>query len=305
MSLLSKSIISTINEQTLYITPSSKEAIIINIYMLNKNNEDATITFKLYNKFNHFITELIFNVQSNNHLTYNEKIFLDEGDYIRTSSNKSISVLLSITEEVKYNDNINNDLKYMGNFDINSEYHRNNIVNYDNSLYISKGTITGIYPTDVNHWELFLMNNVVEQPIGSIITYSSNHLPIGYLKCNGSEISRTTYNNLYNVIGTIYGEGDGLTTFNIPDLRGEFIRGFDDGRGIDINRLLGSNQSDLFKSHSHSLELYYGSWDSSPRYNHWFSSGSRGRGYGGRNTNSVGGTETRPRNISMLYCIKY
>ena len=60
--------------------------------------------------------------------------------------------------------------------------------------------------------------------IGQIIEFPSNLIPSNTLLCDGSEISRETYSELFNVIGTIYGEGDGSTTFNIPDYRGAFLR---------------------------------------------------------------------------------
>ena len=78
-------------------------------------------------------------------------------------------------------------------------------------------------------------------------------LPTGWLKANGAAVSRTTYSNLFAAIGTTYGVGDGSTTFNIPDLRGEFIRGWDDGRGVDSGRTLGSWQDDMFEEHNHIL----------------------------------------------------
>lgn len=68
--------------------------------------------------------------------------------------------------------------------------------------------------------------------------------PSGWLERDGSAISRTTYSDLFAVIGTMYGTGDGSTTFNIPDDRGEFIRGWDNGRGVDSGRAIGSTQLD-------------------------------------------------------------
>jgi hypothetical protein len=79
-------------------------------------------------------------------------------------------------------------------------------------------------------------------PVGEVITFAGATAPTGFLICNGSAISRTTYADLFVVIGTMYGVGNGTTTFNLPDLRGEFIRGFDGGRGIDGARVLGSDQ---------------------------------------------------------------
>lgn len=70
-------------------------------------------------------------------------------------------------------------------------------------------------------------------PIGTIIAVSHNSVPDGYLACNGQEVSRTEYAELYNLIGTTYGTGDGSTTFNLPDLRGEFLRG--SGNNSHIN----------------------------------------------------------------------
>lgn len=80
--------------------------------------------------------------------------------------------------------------------------------------------------------------------VGTIITFPINASPTGFLECNGALLSRTTYANLFAVIGTIYGAGNGSTTFNIPDLRGEFIRGFDNGRGVDSGRSFGSFQDE-------------------------------------------------------------
>lgn len=75
--------------------------------------------------------------------------------------------------------------------------------------------------------------------------------PPGWLKANGAAVSRTTYAALFNRIGTTHGAGDGSTTFNVPDMRGEFARGLDDGRGVDTGRVLGSAQADQNASHTH------------------------------------------------------
>lgn len=62
-------------------------------------------------------------------------------------------------------------------------------------------------------------------PIGSIIAYGGVNPPIGFLLCNGANVSRTLYADLFNAIGTAYGEGDGSTTFTLPDLRSKFPQG--------------------------------------------------------------------------------
>ncbi len=71
-------------------------------------------------------------------------------------------------------------------------------------------------------------------PVGTVIDFASPTAPAGYLKCNGALVSRSAYSALFSVIGTTFGEGDGNTTFALPDRRGLFPRGWDDGRGIDV-----------------------------------------------------------------------
>lgn len=75
--------------------------------------------------------------------------------------------------------------------------------------------------------------------------------PIGWLKANGSQVSRTTYANLFNKIGTDFGAGNGTTTFTLPDLRGLFLRAMDEGRGVDAGRAYGSLQGGQNSSHTH------------------------------------------------------
>ena len=70
-------------------------------------------------------------------------------------------------------------------------------------------------------------------PAGIIQAFAGASVPTGWLECNGAAISRTTYANLFTNIGENWGEGDGSTTFNLPDLRGKFLRGYDHGEGND------------------------------------------------------------------------
>lgn len=137
-------------------------------------------------------------------------------------------------------------------------------------------------------------------PAGSISAYGGSSVPVGWLECNGAVVSRTTYSTLFTAIGTTFGAGDGSNTFGIPDLRGEFIRGWDHGKGTDSGRSLGTAQSDDIKSHTHSVP-----WGSSQKTT--ISSGAVGMAIdqaGPTNTGATGGGETRPRNISMMYIIK-
>lgn len=90
-------------------------------------------------------------------------------------------------------------------------------------------------------------------PTGSIAAFATRRVSLGWLECNGQAVSRTEYKDLLDVIGLTFGIGDGVNTFNLPDLRGVFLRGFDAGRGIDRNRDFGSLQHDSIARHSHSL----------------------------------------------------
>lgn len=151
--------------------------------------------------------------------------------------------------------------------------------------------------------------------VGQVIFTAGVVAPAGFLKCDGSAVSRTAYQALFAAIGTTFGGGDGATTFNIPDLRGEFIRGFDDGRGIDSGRVFGSAQNDAFQGHRHKLTDLAGTEVS---IGSTFSAGSGGTGkytlaYSAdsvrdEKTNGADGTprtarETRPRNVALLACI--
>lgn len=142
----------------------------------------------------------------------------------------------------------------------------------------------------------------VTVPAGSVSAYAGAAAPTAWLECAGQAVSRATYATLFTAIGTVYGVGDGATTFNLPDLRGEFVRGFDNGRGIDAGRTLGSAQTDEFESHVHSV--------TPPASTNDTSSGLTVTGTGGvetitpYDTAATGGTETRPRNIALMYIIK-
>ena len=85
-------------------------------------------------------------------------------------------------------------------------------------------------------------------PSGAVLYFAGQTAPAGWLKANGAAVSRTAYAALFAAIGTTYGAGDGRSTFNLPDLRGEFMRGWDDGRGIDRGRAFGSAQGDAIRN---------------------------------------------------------
>ncbi len=143
------------------------------------------------------------------------------------------------------------------------------------------------------------LTGITSTPASTVIYVAQNTAPTGYLKANGAAISRTTYADLFAAIGTTFGTGDGITTFNVPDLRGEFIRAWDDARGVDTGRAFGSAQADELKSHRHSMTTYVNNFTGS-----YVLTGQSTIG-GDAYTNYTGGNETRPRNIALLACIKY
>ena len=150
-------------------------------------------------------------------------------------------------------------------------------------------------------------------PAGTVNWFASDTAPTGFVKANGAELLKTSYSDLYAEIGTTYGEtdgngGTGTSHFRVPDLRGEFIRGWDDGRGIDSGRSFASSQNSDNLAHSHSL-YGYASQANATTYNiNAYTKTTNLIGQvtlQGDGTNSIGGTESRPRNIALLACIKY
>lgn len=156
-------------------------------------------------------------------------------------------------------------------------------------------TAAGLTPDASN---LDLLKNAISAtvPSGTVIAFAKNTAPAGYLKCDGMAISRSIYSALFSVIGTTFGVGDGSTTFNLPDMRGQFVRGWADAGVIDAGRVFGSTQLDELKSHSHnSWALAAGSSVVAGGSTHVVSTAA---------TSLTGGSETRPRNVAHLYCIK-
>ncbi len=90
-----------------------------------------------------------------------------------------------------------------------------------------------------------------DNQVGEISFFDLSAPPPGYMRPNGAAVSRSVYARLFAKIGTRHGAGDGVNTFNLPDVRGLFIRVLDDGRNLDPGRVLGSIQADEIRSHSH------------------------------------------------------
>jgi microcystin-dependent protein len=151
-------------------------------------------------------------------------------------------------------------------------------------------------------------------PAGAVLLFPAIVAPAGWLKANGDVISRATYPKLWayaQASGNLaasegakqagqFGPGNGSSTFSIPDLRGEFVRGWDDGASIDPGRGIGTEQVSQVEAHTHSLPPLISSpgAGSTSGFASGFFSSPQGTG-------SFGGTETRPRNVALLYCIKH
>lgn len=143
---------------------------------------------------------------------------------------------------------------------------------------------------------------------GDVKFFAGSAAQAGWLKANGALVSRTAYAALFAAIGTTYGAGDGATTFALPDYRGEFIRGADDGRGVDVGRAIGSAQLDAFQGHSFNVNLGADTLSGSAVQN--YRPGGAANAIGAPISNGTHGAprvaaETRPRNVAALACIKY
>ena len=139
---------------------------------------------------------------------------------------------------------------------------------------------------------------------GERADFFMNAAPSGYLLCDGSAVSRTLYPDLFGAIGVSWGTGDGGTTFNLPDARGEFIRGFDSGRGVDIARAFATTQADALKAHDHTIDFTNHTSAGVTGGGNIVSGAEGPEGIIAFNTQlSAGATETRPTNITALICI--
>ncbi|MDT8901820.1 hypothetical protein [Anaeroselena agilis] len=171
-------------------------------------------------------------------------------------------------------------------------------------------------------------------PVGRAVPEILTAARAGYLKANGALVSRASYPRLWawaNATGLVATEaawsggqtgrfsvGDGATTFRLPDLRGEFLRGLDDGRGVDADRVMGAAQADQIQGHLHLVSRSTGSGalpaaQMTAAASYDTSSGIANEAIGvtttiiadGTNGTPRVGAETRARNIAYLYCIKY
>ena len=175
------------------------------------------------------------------------------------------------------------------------------------------------FSNDGINWTPFNLNS--NEYVGCVFSFPFSSPPTGFLECNGASLLRSTYSDLFNKIGTTYGNVDG-THFNIPDYRGQFLRGWSHGSTTDPDRAtrtdrgdgttgdnVGTKQSDKYKSHQHNL-LTQSTTGGLIQYPIDIDGSVYGE-YKTSNTNGIdaiqasGGNETRPTNINVMYCIKY
>jgi microcystin-dependent protein len=163
---------------------------------------------------------------------------------------------------------------------------------------------TGALPTAITVASANMVTATAQAllPAGAVMAFAMNSAPAGWLAANGAAVSRSTYATLFAAISTTHGSGDGSTTFNVPDLRGIFVRGSGDQTisGTLYSKAFALKEADELKSHTHQYTRYAqlitraGGGDN----NIWASTA-------GVQTTATGGTETRPANIALLYCIKF
>jgi len=183
----------------------------------------------------------------------------------------------------------------------------------DGDEFLASNGTTYQYDSNTGQWKILAGPGVqgpagssANIPTGMVMPFFGSTVPADWLECNGSLIP-SQYTDLIALVGA-----------NVPDLRGEFIRGWDNGRGVDSGRAIRSTQGDDFKSHDHSN-------NSVGNHTHSYQKGGQGTGASGGSTGvhdfnsnsstggagghshtigSTGGTETRPRNIALMYCVK-
>ena len=258
-------------------------------------------------------------------------------------SNDGVTVVAAVPAGTTLVMTVNSNSTSNGSFTLqNSLQSANNLADVANTA----NALNNILPSQSSNSGKALVSNgtspawqtIITPITGEIKMWPTNTAPSGYLECNGAAVSRTTYSALFAVISTVWGAGDGSTTFNIPDFRGQFPRGWDHGAGVDAGRTLGTQQVDTYANHNHTTSV------SDPSHTHTAQSiqtvraGNTGNYWdvvmrdtgasaGGAATNpgyqsanplianvtgigvtvnnsTTGGTETRPKNVAVMFIIK-
>ena len=192
------------------------------------------------------------------------------------------------------------------------------------NVYTTSGTLsasrlyaTNSTPTSNNELATKSYVDSVLPVAGTIAYYAATTPPTGWLKANGAVLSRTTYANLYAAIGLTWTQpGDGPANFRLPDLRGQFIRGYDDGRGVDTGRGFGTTQAAYAGYNTFSAGLDDGDSQTGAQKSIFnmtingtllgdTTSGSTYIYHLGPYDIATNPGDTRPTNVALLACIKY
>lgn len=169
---------------------------------------------------------------------------------------------------------------------------------------------------------LYKPRSFIDMPIGALLVMDGDVVPNGFLKRNGTEVSRASYPALWAYAQTIsnfvpqstkdadpedyagyYGDGDGSSTFTVPDWRGEFWRAWDDGRGVDTGRGVGEWRTDKFKSHRHDIDNMQGSGTPNSVSDNIAASQNTTTSTG-HQSGFTGENETAPRSLSGMALVK-
>lgn len=176
--------------------------------------------------------------------------------------------------------------------------------------------------------------NAIAIPAGVIVPFGGEEVPFGWMLCDGAQVSRTEYANLYNAIGVCWGTGDGSTTFNLPDMRGMFLRGVSGNSGNDedantrlvlndnggnTGNSVGSYQGDAIRNITGTFAgndltdnvaqpvvdgAFYKFWSGARDAKNGADGGNYGFGFDASLVVPVG-NDNRPKNVYVNYIIKY
>lgn len=180
----------------------------------------------------------------------------------------------------------------------------------DDHLRLVKAVLQGQFP-NLGQAAMNLQASSLNAMIGMVGAFAAAPGG-GWLVCDGSAVSRTTYAALFGIISDDYGNGDGSTTFNVPDYRGEFLRGVDAGAGNDPDAAsrtdrgdsttgdnVGTKQDHTLDAHTHTIATY----DSNSGTGNNVVGESDPAFHGNATSGTTGGNETRPRNVGVLFYI--
>jgi len=269
-----------------------------------------------------------------------DAIYHDGSNWVKAQANSSSTLATHVVSEVIDSNNFK--AKAFGS--ITSTGHGLSVGEYYFLSASSAGAGTSTEPTTGYSCPLYYVldaNTVIgmvyrpnvigdgitsDSEIGAIVPFACDSAPTGFLACEGQAISRTTYADLFNVIGTTWGVGDGSTTFNVPDLRGMFLRGSGTHGSLTmadsnpyVGPSVGSSENDQFQGHWHLYAAGY-LWDDFANKGTTNNSGKIAKGDEGEGeqpididapgTDGTNGTprvgdETRPVNYGVKYCIRY